>query len=249
MGWCSEEQGVPAAAVSTEHAVAPLALADQPSIAVLPFVNMSGDPAQDYFADGMTEEIITALARFESLFVIARNSSFAYRGQTTDIERIARELGVRYVFQGSVRNSGDRVRITGQLIVAETGTHIWANRFERRIGDIFDLQDEITESIVSGRSSPKSSRRRCAARAAKPDSLLAAYDCVLRAYQHLFNLTLEDNDKALTFCNGRSGWSRIRSGLRVCELGQPVSRAAHSGWIATALAHGRPNTRTESGRA
>jgi adenylate cyclase len=103
---------------------------------------MSGDPAQDYFADGMTEEIITALARFKSLFVIARNSSFAYRGHAADIKQIAHELGVRYVLEGSVRNSGDRVRITGQLIVAETGTHIWANRFERRLSDIFDLQDE-----------------------------------------------------------------------------------------------------------
>ncbi|MGA8815715.1 MAG: winged helix-turn-helix domain-containing tetratricopeptide repeat protein [Xanthobacteraceae bacterium] len=198
VGVVSEEQGVPAAAVPTEHAVAPLALADQPSIAVLPFVNISGDPAQDYFADGMTEEIITALARFKSLFVIARNSSFAYRGQTTDIERIARELGVRYVLQGSVRNSGDRVRITGQLIVAETGTHIWANRFERRIGDIFDLQDEITESIVGAVEPEILSAEMRRARSKRPDSLVA-YDCVLRAYQHLFNLTLEDNDKALDF--------------------------------------------------
>ena len=173
-------------------------LGDQPSIAVLPFVNLSGDPAQDYFADGMTEEIITALARFKSLFVIARNSSFAYRGHAADIKQIARELGVRYVLEGSVRNSGDRVRITGQLIAAETGTHIWANRFERRLADIFDLQDEITENIVGAVEPEILSVEMRRARAKRPNSL-AAYDCVLRAYQHLFSLTLEDNDKALDF--------------------------------------------------
>jgi TolB-like protein len=176
----------------------PPPLGDQPSIAVLPFVNMSGDPAQDYFADGMTEEIITALARFKSLFVIARNSSFAYRGPAADIKQIARELGVRYVLEGSVRNSGDRVRITGQLIVAETGTHIWASRFERRLADIFDLQDEITENIVGAVEPEILSAEMRRARGKGPDSL-AAYDCVLRAYQHVFNLTLEDNDKALDF--------------------------------------------------
>jgi TolB-like protein len=176
----------------------PPPLGDQPSIAVLPFVNMSGDPAQDYFADGMTEEIITALARFKSLFVIARNSSFAYRGQAADIKQIARELGVRYVLEGSVRNSGDRVRITGQLIVAESGTHIWANRFERRLADVFDLQDEITENIIGAVEPEILSAEMRRARGKRPDSL-AAYDCVLRAYQHLFNLTLEDNDKALDF--------------------------------------------------
>jgi TolB-like protein len=176
----------------------PPPLGDQPSIAVLPFVNMSGDPAQDYFADGMTEEIITALARFKSLFVIARNSSFAYRGQAANIKQIARELGVRYVLEGSVRNSGDRVRITGQLIVAESGTHIWANRFERRLADVFDLQDEITENIIGAVEPEILSAEMRRARGKRPDSL-AAYDCVLRAYQHLFNLTLEDNDKALDF--------------------------------------------------
>ena len=173
-------------------------LGNQPTIAVLPFVNLSGDPAQDYFADGMTEEIITALARFKNLFVIARNSSFAYRGHAADIKQIARELGVRYVLEGSVRNSGDRVRISGQLIAAETGTHIWANRFERRLVDIFDLQDEITENIVGAVEPEILSAEMRRARAKRPDSL-AAYDCVLRAYQYLFNLTLEDNDKALDF--------------------------------------------------
>jgi TolB-like protein/Tfp pilus assembly protein PilF len=196
------EEGRSSPAAPTANLSAPTSssptLGDQPSIAVLPFVNMSGDPAQDYFADGMTEEIITALARFKSLFVIARNSSFAYRGHAADIKQIARELGVRYVLEGSVRNSGDRVRITGQLIVAEAGTHIWANRFERQIADIFDLQDEITEKIVGAVEPEILSAEMRRARGKRPDSL-AAYDCVLRAYQHLFNLTLEDNDKALDF--------------------------------------------------
>ena len=173
-------------------------LSDQPSIAVLPFVNMSGDAAQDYFADGITEEIITALARFKDLFVIARNSSFAYRGRAVDIKQIASELGVRYVLEGSVRNSGDRVRITGQLVAAETGTHMWAERFDRRLVDIFDLQDEITENIVGAVEPEILSAEMRRARRKRPDSL-AAYDCILRAYQHLFSLTLEDNDKALDF--------------------------------------------------
>ncbi len=171
---------------------------DQPSIAVLPFVNLSGDAAQDYFADGITEDIITALARFKGLFVIARNSSFEYRGREADIKQIARELGVRYLLQGSVRNSGDRIRITGQLIAAESGAHIWAERFDRRLVDIFDLQDEITEHIVAAVEPEILSAEMRRSRAKHPDSL-AAYDCVLRAYRHLFNLTLEDNDKALDF--------------------------------------------------
>jgi TolB-like protein len=198
IGLISEEQRIAAATSPAGPEILPPALAEQPSIVVLPFVNMSGDPAQDYFADGMTEEIITALARFKSLFVIARNSSFAYRGHAVDIKRIARELGVRYVLEGSVRNSGDRVRITGQLIIAETGTHIWASRFERRMSDIFDLQDEITESIVGAVEPEILSAEMRRARGKHQDSL-AAYDCVLRAYQHLFNLTLDDNERALDF--------------------------------------------------
>ena len=202
VGVVSEEPRAPGAVGTASQPVEPISpspgLADQPSIAVLPFVNMGGDPAQDYFADGMTEEIITALARFKNLFVIARNSSFAYRGHAADIKQIARELGVRYVLEGSVRNSGDRVRITGQLIVAETGTHIWANRFDRGIRDIFDLQDEITESIVGAVEPEILSAEMRRTRGKRPDSL-AAYDCILRAYQHLFNLTLAENDKALDF--------------------------------------------------
>lgn len=126
----------------------PLALPDKPSIAVLPFQNMSGDPEQEYFADGMVEEIITALSRFKSLFVIARNSSFAYKSKSPDIRQVGRELGVRYVLEGSVRKAGRRLRITGQLIEAATGVHVWADKFEGALEDAFQLQDDISTSVV-----------------------------------------------------------------------------------------------------
>ena len=127
---------------------APLPLPDKPSIAVLPFANMSGDPEQEYFADGMVEEIITALSRIRWLFVIARNSSFTYKGQTIDVKRVGRELGVRYVLEGSVRKAGGRVRITAQLIDAFTGTHLWADRFDGSLEDIFELQDKVALSVA-----------------------------------------------------------------------------------------------------
>ena len=125
-----------------------LALPDKPSIAVLPFTNMSGDPEQDYFADGMVDDIITALSRFKALFVIARNSSFTFKGRAVDVKQVGRELGVRYVLEGSVRKAANRVRITGQLVDTATGAHLWAERFDGGLGDIFDLQDQVTESVV-----------------------------------------------------------------------------------------------------
>ena len=128
----------------------PLPLPDKPSIAVLPFENMSGDPEQEYFVDGMAEEIITGLSRSKYLFVIARNSSFAYKNKSPDIRQVGRELGVRYVLEGSVRKAGSRVRITGQLIDAATGTHIWADRFDGELQDIFELQDRMTSSVIGG---------------------------------------------------------------------------------------------------
>ena len=127
----------------------PLPLPDKPSIAVLPFQNMSGDPEQEYFTDGMVEDIITALSRFKSLFVIARNSSFTYKGKAVDIKKVGRELGVRYVLEGSVRKAGGKVRITGQLIEAATGAHLWADRFDGPLDDIFELQDKVTSSVVA----------------------------------------------------------------------------------------------------
>jgi adenylate cyclase len=131
-----------------EPASPALALPDKPSIAVLPFQNMSGDPEQEYFVDGMVEEIITALSRIRWLFVIARNSSFTYKGQAVDVKQVGRELGVRYVLEGSVRKAGNRVRITGQLIDAETGTHLWADRFDGSLEDVFDLQDKVASSVA-----------------------------------------------------------------------------------------------------
>jgi adenylate cyclase len=126
-----------------------LILPDKPSIAVLPFQNMSGDAEQDYFADGMVEEIITALSRFKSLFVIARNSSFTFKGRAVDIKEVGRMLGVRYVLEGSVRKASDKIRITGQLVDAVTGVHLWADRFERDLTNVFALQDEVTVAVVS----------------------------------------------------------------------------------------------------
>ena len=159
------------------------ALPDKPSLAVLPFQNMSGDPEQEYFADGVVEDITTALSRTGWLFVIARNSAFTYKGRAVDVRQVGRELGVRYVLEGGVRRAGGRVRITGQLIEAATGGHVWADRFDGDLADIFELQDRITESVV-GAIEP-SLRRAEIARAAKPTDSLDAYDlyCVaLRQY-------------------------------------------------------------------
>jgi adenylate cyclase len=125
-----------------------LALPDKPSIAVLPFQNMSGDPAQEFFADGIAEDIITALSRYPSLFVIARNSCFTYKGQSVDVREVGRELGVRYVLEGSLRKSGNRIRVTAQLVEAETSNHLWAERYDRDLADIFAVQDEITEAVT-----------------------------------------------------------------------------------------------------
>jgi TolB-like protein/class 3 adenylate cyclase len=159
----------------------PLPLPDKPSIAVLPFANMSGDPEQDYFADGMVEEIITALSRIRWLFVIARNSTFTYKGQAIDVKRVGRELGVRYVLEGSVRKGGGRVRITAQLIEAETGAHLWADRFDGSLEDVFELQEQVAVS-VAGVIEPALQAAETARSASRPTSDLTAYDLYLRAY-------------------------------------------------------------------
>jgi adenylate cyclase len=171
------------------------ALADKPSIAVLPFQNMSGDPDQDYFADGMVDEITTALSRFKSLFVIARNSSFAYKGKAVDIKQIGRELRVRYVLEGSVRKAAGKVRIIGQLIDAATGVHLWADRFEGDLGDIFTLQDRMTESVVSV-IEPKVFQAEIDLAARRPNSF-SAYDLCLRAIPHLHSFTRSGSAEAL----------------------------------------------------
>jgi TolB-like protein len=157
-----------------------LPLPDKPSIAVLPFQNMSGDPEQDYFADGMVEEIITALSRFRQLFVIARNSSFTYKDRAVDVKQVARELGVRYVLEGSVRKAGNRVRITAQLIEAETGAHLWADRFDGSLEDVFELQDQVASS-VAGVIWPALQAAEIRRSAGRPTTDLTAYDLYLRA--------------------------------------------------------------------
>jgi TolB-like protein/tetratricopeptide (TPR) repeat protein len=158
-----------------------LPLPDKPSIAVLPFANMSGDPEQEYFVDGMVEEIITALSRIRWLFVIARNSTFTYKGQSVDAKQVGRELGVRYVLEGSVRKAANRVRITGQLIDAATSAHLWADRFDGPLDDIFDLQDKVATS-VAGVIEPTLQAAETARSADRPTADLTAYDLYLRAY-------------------------------------------------------------------
>jgi adenylate cyclase len=167
-------------AVSVKATPPALALPDKPSIAVLPFQNMSGDPEQEYFADGMVEDIITALSRFKWLFVIARNSTFTYKGRSVDIRQVGRELGVRYVLEGSVRRAINRVRITAQLIDAETRAHIWADRYDRAVDDIFALQDEITLSTVAAIEPSLRQAEINRAKRKRPENL-DAYDLLLRA--------------------------------------------------------------------
>jgi adenylate cyclase len=173
-----------------------LTLPDKPSIAVLPFANMSGDPEQEYFADGMVEEIITALSRIRWLFVIARNSSFIYKGQAVDVKQVGRELGVRYVLEGSVRKAGGRVRITAQLIDATSSVHLWADRFDRALDDVFALQDELTISVVGAIEPSLRKAEIERARRKRPDSL-DAYDLYLRALPLASTAMPEDADKAL----------------------------------------------------
>ena len=159
----------------------PLTLPDKPSIAVLPFQNMSGDAEQEYFTDGITEDIITELSRFKSLFVIARNSSFSYKGQSPDIRQVGRELGVRYVLEGSIRKSANRIRVTGQLIDAPTGTHIWAERYDRVLEDVFAVQEELTQSIVRAIAPHISEAEVAKVRRRRPNSL-SAYEIAVRAH-------------------------------------------------------------------
>jgi TolB-like protein len=173
-----------------------LALPDKPSIAVLPFQNLSGDPEQEYFADGMVEDIITALSRFRNLFVISRNSSFTYKGHAVDVKQVGRELGVRYVLEGSVRKATSRVRITAQLIDAATGAHLWADRFDGALEDIFELQDQVTERVV-GAIAPKLEQAEIERAKRKPTGSLDAYDYYLRAHATIHPWTRAGNEEAL----------------------------------------------------
>jgi TolB-like protein/class 3 adenylate cyclase len=233
---------------------AALALPDKPSIAVLPFQNMSGDPEQEYFADGMVEEIITALSRIRWLFVIARNSSFTYKGQAVDVKEIGRDLGVRYVLEGSVRKAGTRVRITGQLIDANTGNHIWADRFDGTLDDIFDLQDRVASS-VAGVIEPRLRQSEIERTARKPPGSLDVYDLYLRALALRNRHTDESVREAIalskqalaidpTYAPAAAlvGWSLIhqvshgRSPISRAEAAEAVTLARH------ALENGKDDT-------
>src|SRR5438477_6161981 len=173
-----------------------LALPDRPSIAVQPFVNMSGDPEQEYFADGMVEDIITGLSRVKWLFVIARNSSFAYKGRAVGVKEVGRELGVRYVLEGSVRKAASRVRITAQLVEAENGRHLWAERYDRDLADVFALQDDITVSVVAAIEPSLRQAEIERIKRKRPDNL-DAYDLLLRALPDVYTAMPDQARKAL----------------------------------------------------
>ena len=193
-------------------------LPERPSLAVLPFANMSGDPEQQYFSDGITEDIITELSRFRSLFVIARNSSFAFRGKAMKVQDIARELGVAFIVEGSIRRAGDRVRITAQLIDAATSNHLWAERYDREMRDIFAVQDEVARSVASTVSGRVEAAGRDRAVRLSPTAL-RAYELVLRAKALMSNYTKADNAQALSCAE------------RAAELDPTSARAhAHAAW-------------------
>jgi adenylate cyclase len=176
----------------------PLQLPDKPSVAVLPFTNMSGDPEQEYFADGMVDDIITALSRYSSLFVIARNSSFTYKGRAVDVRLVGRELGVRYILEGGVRKATNRIRVTAQLVEAETGNHVWAERYDGDLADIFALQDQITEAVTTAIAPVIADAERQRATRKLPENLDAWAACQ-RGWWHMSRLTVEDNALAERF--------------------------------------------------
>ena len=221
-----------------------LALPDKPSIAVLPFENMSGDPEQEYFVDGLVEDIITGLSRFKSLFVIARNSTFAYKGKSPDIRQVGRELGVRYVLEGSVRKVGNRIRISGQLIDAANATHLWADRFDGALEDVFELQDRVSANVV-GIIAPRVEQAETERARSKPAGNLAAYDLVLRAVALMRTLRRPEVEQALgllrqavqidpSYARGHRQSIALLldihcSGLRASR--QPSSRRYRSSWL------------------
>ncbi|TPK89492.1 winged helix-turn-helix domain-containing tetratricopeptide repeat protein [Mesorhizobium sp. B2-4-17] len=247
VGTVREEAGAEAAA-PVEKPKPDLGIPARPSIAVLPFVNMSGDADQDYFADGMVEDIITGLSRIRWLFVIARNSSFTYKGRAVDVKQVGRELGVRYVLEGSVRKVGSRVRITGQLIDAEDGSHLWAERYDRELTDVFALQDEITVSVVAA-IEPNLRRAEIErVKRQRPDSL-DAYDLFLRALPDVYTFMPQGAAKGLplldqalaiepnyALVHGFAAWAHqtlfIRGGMMAGHR-EKASRHAHA-----AIEHG-----------
>ena len=226
VGQVQEERGGAAPGNGPEPPQYSLTLPTKPSVAVLPFVNLSRDPEQEYFADGVVEDITMALSRFHWLFVIARNSSFTYKGRSVDVRQVGRELGVRYVLEGSVRKAGNRLRIAGQLIDAETGTHLWAGHFDGALEDMFDLQDQVTSSVV-GAIAPKLQREEIKRAKRKPTENLDAYDYYLRGLASAGRWTRDANAEALRlFCKaveldrgmacayGMAAWCYVRRKAR-----------------------------------
>ena len=217
-----DDQGVTTAqpALPLGHAAA-LALPEKPSIAVLPFQNMSGDVEQDYFADGLVEDIITALSRFKSLFVIARNSSFSYKGKSPDVRKVGRELGVRYVLEGSVRKSANRVRITGQLVDSLSGAHLWADHFDGTLEDVFVLQDRVTETVVNA-IAPRVEQAEIERSKSKPTDRLDAYDYYLRGIARLNSMMFAGAQAETVLAAARDARALF---LKATELDPDFARA------------------------
>jgi TolB-like protein/Tfp pilus assembly protein PilF len=209
-----------------------LPLPDRPAIAVLPFVNMSGDPEQEYFSDGISEDIITALSKLRWFFVIARNSSFIYKGKAVHMKQVAEELGVGYVVEGSVRKGGDRVRITAQLNDAATGTHLWAERYDRDIADVFAVQDEITEAIVAAIEPQLYAAENFRAQRKSPDNM-DAWDLVMRALSHYWRVTRQDNVVAQALLEKATAIDP-NYGQALGVLATSHTFSAHMGWADTA---------------
>lgn len=241
--------GVPAANASAAAERVPT-VPEKPSIAVLPFTNMSGDAEQEYFVDGMVEDIITALSRFDELFVIARNSTFVYKGYAVEVRQVGHDLGVRYVLEGSVRKAGERVRITGQLVDATTGAHIWADKFDGRLEDVFDLQDQITASVV-GELEPTMRKAEIKRALRKPASHLGAYDLYLQALPHIYLVVEDENRKALDLLQralaldpdytpalGHGAWCLVQRLTRGWSAYAEDDRAMAVSWARRALAIG-----------
>jgi len=211
-----------------------LPLPDRPAIAVLPFTNMSGETEQDYFSDGISEDIITALSKLRWFFVVARNSSFIYKGRPVHLRQVAEELGVRYVVEGGVRKEGDRVRITAQLNDVATGSHLWAERYDRELADVFAVQDEITEAIVAAIEPQLYAAESFRAQRKPPDSM-DAWDLVMRALSHYWRVTRQDHVAAQALLEKAIALDR-NYGKALGLLGTSYMFAAHMGWMEMATA-------------